>query len=232
MHANGSEAALLRRLGVAATPAAAPRQDLAERLARSLDLNGAVRLHAALQPPAASSRAARGDTAARGHTAALAQALGRELDSLRTSLAAAVAAGAARAADLSRDLADAGPGAGTGAWRQQHSLLQHQMETRIAALRERARQSLRQASPRLRRLADLDATLEAVLADTERRALAGAPALLARQLGGAVKAAGQPDGAWDGADAWCAALQAEIETRLAPVSGLCEALRGERGSWA
>jgi hypothetical protein len=215
--------ALLRRLGVTATPATTPRQDLAERLAQSLDLNGAVRLHAALQPTAASGPAARGQTQTQG----LARALERELDSLRASLAAAVAAGAARAADLSGDLADAGPGAGGGAWRQQHSLLQHQMETRIAALRENARQALRQASPRLRRLADLDAILESVLADTERRALAGAPALLARQLAGT----GQPDGGRDGADAWCAALRAEIETRLAPVSGLWEALRGERGSW-
>jgi hypothetical protein len=217
--------ALLRRLGVTATPATTPRQDLAERLAQSLDLNGAVRLHAALQPAPASGPAARGQTQAQ--TQGLARALERELDRLRTSLAAAVAAGAARAADLSGERADAGPAAGGGAWRQQHSLLQHQMETRIAALRENARQALRQASPRLRRLADLDATLEAVLADTERRALAGAPALLARQLAGA----GPPDGGMEGADAWCAALRAEIETRLAPVSGLWEALRGERGSW-
>jgi len=109
-------------------------------------------------------------------------------------------------------------------YRQRHLELQRQMEQMVGALRDHVRQTVAQASPRLRRLAVLDAALERVLARREHEALPTAVTLLKRRfeqlrLSGA--------GTEVFANAWRQALLAELELRLEPVTGLIEALSNE-----
>jgi hypothetical protein len=121
---------------------------------------------------------------------------------------------------------------------------QREMETAIAPLRARARAALSQATPALAKLAALDAAFGDILAGREARLLAAVPALLEKrfaQLRDAhrqtLAAAGQTDdpAAWLQPGGWlarfCADLQAallaELDLRLQPVTGLIEAFSNE-----
>ena len=121
---------------------------------------------------------------------------------------------------------------------------QREMETAIAPLRAKARAALAQATPALAKLAALDAAFGDILAGREARLLAAVPALLERRFAQlrdahrqALAAAGQTDdpAAWLQPDGWLArfctdlqaALLAELELRLQPVTGLIEAFSNE-----
>ena len=118
---------------------------------------------------------------------------------------------------------EADPERGGAPWRERHLELQRQMEMMIAPLREHVRQALGRASPRLRKLAALDLALQDALAARTQALLPTLPALLERryaQLRATQSLERFP------AD-WRQALLAELELRLAPVTGLVEALTNE-----
>jgi hypothetical protein len=107
--------------------------------------------------------------------------------------------------------------------RRRHMELQRSMESRIEALRVRVRQALAKASPRLAQLAALDAAMEQAFGAREQKLLATLPALSERRL--AAPGSGPEDRHRQ-------VLMAELELRLAPVTGLIEALRNEIGPHA
>jgi hypothetical protein len=116
--------------------------------------------------------------------------------------------------------------------RRRHLELQRTMEPRIGRLRDRTRQALAKASPRLARLAALDAAMEQAFAAREQKLLAALPALAERRL------AGKPDSPADApadtpadapVDALRQVLLAELDLRLAPVAGMIEEFRNEVG---
>lgn len=120
------------------------------------------------------------------------------------------------------------------AYRRYYASLQRDMEQAILELRTAARDALSQTSPALRKLAQLDATLDAVLSERETQQLARLPGLLeqrfaARPTDGSVAQPPSTDGRWsDQADLrplFQSLLMAELDLRLQTVTGLVEALK-------
>jgi len=118
---------------------------------------------------------------------------------------------------------------------------QRDMELSIQPLRTNVRAALGKTSPRLAKLAELDATLEIILRERESKLLATLPLLLKKRYMAAftshqqVQAASQhPDNpaAWTRAGGWLAdfctdmqtLLLAELDLRLQPTTGLIEAM--------
>jgi len=111
----------------------------------------------------------------------------------------------------------------------------------VQPLRVNVRDALAKASPRLKQLADLDATFEAILRERESKLLATVPVLLKKRFEHLYKAhqqalvdaqqADDPAG-WMNPGAWLARfckdmqtlLLAEVALRLQPTVGLIEAL--------
>lgn len=187
--------------------AGAPGGDFAEALARWLGALDAVRLREALQeigPPAAAVAA----SAPAGGSAALAQALHR----VRAALAERILAA----------LTDVDVDAGYGPCRRLHLEHQRRMESRIGALRVQVREALAGASPRLRQLARLDATMQQAFGEREQRLLATLPTLLEQRF------EHRPDAF---VQLWRQVLLAELETRLLPVVGMIEAFSREDAQW-
>jgi len=121
---------------------------------------------------------------------------------------------------------------------------QRDMESSIQPLRVNVRDAVAKASPRLRKLAELDMTLEKVLRDRESKLLSRVPLLLKKRFEQLFKEhqrklaeCGQADNpaAWTQAGGWLARfcndlqtlLLAEAELRLQPTLGLIEAFRQE-----
>jgi hypothetical protein len=117
---------------------------------------------------------------------------------------------------------------------------QHDMELRIQPLRSRVREALAKVSPRLRKLADLDATMEKILREREKQLLAKVPVLLKKRFEQLFKAHQQRLADTRQADSLAASVQAgawlahfcndmqmlllaEVELRLQPTLGLMEA---------
>jgi len=119
---------------------------------------------------------------------------------------------------------------------------QRDMEFRIHPLRVNVRAALARASPRLRKLAELDAMFERILGDREHHLLSKVPILLEKRFVQLFKAHQQRlvepqvdnPADWMQAGAWLArfcsdmqtVLLAESELRLQPTVGLIEALSG------
>jgi hypothetical protein len=127
-------------------------------------------------------------------------------------------------------------------YRRFHEAHQRDMEQRIAPLRSLVRDALTQASPRLAKLAELDATLEKILRPREGKLLARVPALLQPRFDRLYQehrqsriAAGQTDkpADWMRTGGWLARfcenmqalLLAELAFRLQPATGLIDAYR-------
>ena len=121
---------------------------------------------------------------------------------------------------------------------------QRDIATAVAPLRAAARKALAGRSPRLRRLAELDALMEEALAPRERNLLATIPALLGKRFEALLaahratlaQAPAQDDPRqWMQPDGWLAlfrkdlraVLLAELALRLQPVEGLIAALDNE-----
>lgn len=119
---------------------------------------------------------------------------------------------------------------------------QRDMELSVQPLRINTRAALAKASPRLRKLADLDATLEKVMRERESKLLAKVPVLLKSRFEQLFKAHQQRlvdtqqadnPAAWTKTGAWLAhfcddmqtLLLAELELRLQATVGLMEAFR-------
>lgn len=126
-------------------------------------------------------------------------------------------------------------------YRRFYDAHQRDMEMRIQPLRVNVREALAKASPRLKKLADLDAVLEKILRERESKLLATVPVLLKKRFEQLFKThqqmlvdAQQADNPadWTRAGAWLARfcndmqalLLAELELRLQPTVGLIEAL--------
>lgn len=226
---------LVRLLGewVPAAPDA-PGMDFAERLSLQLNPLDAIALQAVNQHV----RGRR--AAARATPPALARRLREDLERARGTLAHAIAQevepflevplpGRGKRAEL--------PSPADAAWsgyQHRHAALQRQMDQMVAAVRDHVRQSLAGGSPRLQRLAALDATLEKVLAARDQAALPRIPRLLQRRFEQLRKAHETADGdpaSWSRPGGWLHAfaqewrqvLLAERDLRLDPVAGLVEA---------
>lgn len=129
-------------------------------------------------------------------------------------------------------------------YRRFYEAHQRDMDANIQPLRVNVREALAKTSPRLRKLAELDATLETILRDREIKLLAKVPVLLKkrfehlfkehRQKLADAQQADNPAG-WMQAGGWLMRfrselqmlLQAELEFRLQPATGLMEALNEE-----
>ncbi len=127
-------------------------------------------------------------------------------------------------------------------YRRFYEAHQRDMELSVQPLRINVREALAKASPRLRKLADLDATLEKILRDRESKLLSKVPVLLKKRFEQLFKAhqqklvdTQQADNpvAWTQAGGWLARfcndmqmlLLAEVELRLQPTVGLIEAFK-------
>ncbi len=181
--------------------------------------------------------------------AAACAAASAEYDRIRTLLVNGIAASCsprpgrahiklpAPAQELPLDLAAAYP-----PYRRFYEEHQRDMELNIQPLRVNVRAALAKASPRLGKLAELDATLEKVLRERESKLLARVPVLLKKHFERLFKEhhqklaetqqADHPAG-WVQAGGWLARfcndmhmlLLAEVELRLQPTLGLIEAFR-------
>jgi hypothetical protein len=126
-------------------------------------------------------------------------------------------------------------------YRQFYDAHQRDMELSVEPLRVNLRAALAKASPRLRKLAELDVVMEKFLREREARRLARVPLLLQKHFDALyaahqqqIAASGQPDtpAAWTRPGGWlarfCQTLQtlllAEAELRLEPSAGLLEAI--------
>jgi hypothetical protein len=198
--------------------AAEPGRAFAEKLGLWLRLNDAINLHAvhAAGPamPPSIPRATEKVT------------LADEFTRLRAELVAAMAPVEAHAS--------------VDDWRRHYLVCQRALEQKIRPFRARVRDLLLRTSPRLAKLAALDAVLDAALAERERKLLATLPALLERrfellrqthQAALAETLPADEPAAEPGSETWLLAfgqelqalLLAEIDTRLEPTLGLIEA---------
>ena len=110
-----------------------------------------------------------------------------------------------------------------GSYRQRYLDIQRRFELRIDPLRQHCRQVLSQASPRLRQLAQLDATLETMLMPRTQALLATLAVLLERRFHRYRQDESLPMADFE--QDFQAALVAELHFRLEPVTGLVEAWR-------
>ena len=127
-------------------------------------------------------------------------------------------------------------------YRRFYEAHQRDMELSIQPLRTNVREALAKASPRLRKLAELDSTFERILRDRESKLLSKVPLLLKKRFEQLFKEhqqkladtqqADNPAG-WIQAGGWLARfcndmqmlLLAEVELRLQPAMGLIEAFK-------
>lgn len=248
-----SRSGLVRLLSDWAPVAAqAPRQDIAQRLGQWLDVSDAITLRAAHQS-IKSAAAVKLLGAGAGARAGQAKVLEQELHRVRTALVKAIVAGDVSPVRNGRERshvpqpqAAPEPGAAFAPYQQRYLERQRQMALRIEALRGHVRHVVALASPRLGQLAAMDAALEQWLAGREQKLLGTVLGVLERRFAQLRKAqqfdgdaAAQPDeaAAWRQPGGWLhafdkeleAALLAELEARLLPVTGLMEALSNELG---
>ena len=123
-------------------------------------------------------------------------------------------------------------------YRRFYEAHQRDMELSVEPLRVNLRHALAKASPRLKKLAELDVVMEKILREREGRLLARVPVLLQKRFDARYAARGQPDNpaAWMHPGGWlarfCQDLQAlllaEAELRLQPSAGLLEAYNQQR----
>jgi hypothetical protein len=222
------------------------KQSVAERLGQWLDVADSITLFSALGPTGAPpSGALKRPTAAR---------VAEEFSLVRAALMMSIRNGGLPGNSeggikfpLPRDGASAEIAASYGAFHRYYVAHQRDMELRIGSLRANVRQALSQATPALGQLVTLDAALEKVLTDRERRLLSLVPGLLEKRFEALLKAhqqtlidcnqSGQADDptSWLRPGGWLAVfrddlhrvLLAELELRLQPVAGLVEAFGNE-----
>ncbi len=211
---------LVRLLGEETAADAQPSgMDFAAQLSLWLNAFDAIGLQAAHQ---AIRRLQAAAPAAPSGRARAAVSLQEDLRRVRSVLATAIATGVP---------APEGADDGFTPYRDRHLQLQRQMELMIGPLRAHVREAASQRSPRLRQLAVLDAAMEQALSAREQALWPKLPALLRRRFeqlrAGAAGDEGQHQALQAFGRAWHQALLAELDVRLAPVSGLVEAAADE-----
>lgn len=219
---------ILSRLALAEAPDRAA--SLAEQLGQWLDLADATSIYTVLHAQA-------GPAAGQGPQR---HPLQQDLEQLRSSMGAALGSEAQEPNPWRIRLPQPGPqespeqAADFTPYHRYYLAWQREMENSIPPLRARARAQAARGGPVLQRLAALDASLEQILAPRERQLLGTLPLLLARRFAQAREAAGtaldgmQPGGWLRRSSAELqAVLQAELEFRLLPVTGLIEAIAEE-----
>ncbi|MDO8773634.1 MAG: DUF3348 domain-containing protein [Burkholderiaceae bacterium] len=129
-------------------------------------------------------------------------------------------------------------------YRRYYAAHQRDMDSSVRPLRSNVRAVLAEASPALRQLAALDATLDAILCERESKLFSTVPLLLERRFEQLRQAHQQmlvdtqqadDPALWMKAGAWLArfcnelqtALLAELDLRLQPTVGLIEAINNE-----
>lgn len=206
--------------------AEASRQDVAERLGQWLNVNEAIRLHAA-QPAIAGAATSAGRRAPRALPAALHTTLRAELDRVRAVLTRAISEHTAhppKPNDLDTAFALA---------HQRLGDLQRRMEMGVQALREHVRQQLAQSTPAMAQLAATDAVMDGLFSGREQRLLSGLTHFFKARFLALRQQAN--DGETPDALRWLSTfaaefeqtLLAELDLRLQPVTGLIEALAHE-----
>lgn len=223
LRGNFSTSGLVRVLGRwMPGEAAAPGQDVAQRLGQWLSVADVITLRAAHQS-IDSPDAARPVRVRAAGTCDVQDALLRVREDLESAVTAREAAAAPE------------PDTGYAPYHRRYLEHQRRMAMSIGSLRDRVRQALATASPRLARLAELDAVLERMLGRREQQLLSTVPAFLKQRFeqlrgqhpgdAGAVAPPGAlPD---TFAREFQEALLAELDLRLQPVTGMIEALRNE-----
>lgn len=223
-----------------------PGNAFAEKLGLWVDFTDAITLSAV---HGASASGAAG--AASGAPSVAAVAVAEELARTRMRLESSItnsgssSAGGTRSGfplpvlDLAMDLSTA-----YAPYRRYYAAHQRDMELSIRPLRFNVREALAGASPALKKLAALDAALDAILSDRESKLLATVPALFKKRFvqlftdhQQRLADNGQADNpaAWMQAGGWLArfrsdlqtVLLAELDVRLQPALGLLEALNQE-----
>ena len=201
-----------------------PQQAFADRLSQWLGWADAISLSAALN----------GAPAPLHGTLACASAEEGECTRVRSALVKAIAQDNILAPGKERGRPHASAHAAAPAeaatdfapYRLRYQARQQAMDAGIGPLRERLRTRLAAQSPAMARLAAVDAVMERVLGEQERRLLAGVPALLEKRFErlrqGTDQAAGWQDAF--GRDMQ-GVLLAELDIRFQPVEGLLDALR-------
>jgi hypothetical protein len=229
--------------------APASREDFAQRLSQWLAVSDAITLRAAHQSiaPVAGGRPARSPAYTPAATpAAATAALGEHVQRVRESLVKAITAGPSPSPRAPRErhpappVEAASPDDGFAPFQQRYLDLQRQMALQVEALRGQARSVLTKASPRLAPLAAFDAVLEQMLGAREQKLMGTVPQVLERRFG-QLRAEHSPEpDAGASPHGWLqafgkdmeAALLAELEVRLQPVTGMMEALNNELGKHA
>ncbi|MBC7481511.1 MAG: DUF3348 domain-containing protein [Rhizobacter sp.] len=204
----------LTRSGMAAADvvdATDSKQTLAERLSPWLAWTDAIALSAVLEGGSALMLS---DTPSDGTASVI-----DEWARVRAELTRAITADPVFATD------HAGSAASFAPYRHRYVTHQRAMEARIGRLRAKVRAALAGHSPKLRRLAALDAVLEHALSARERQLLSTVPKWLEKHFERLRH--GQQE--LDGKDMQ-GVLLAELETRLQPVEGMIDALGNEAQS--
>lgn len=198
----------------------------AEKLGQWVDIAGAITLRAAqaANPPATPS----------GAPSVASVAMGEEFARMRATLENSIA---------KRGLPSA-VATTYEPYRRYYLAHQRDMDLNVGQVRAKVRDRLVKAAPALKQLADLDAALDAILADRESKLFAKVPWLLERRFEQLLEGhqqrllgtqqADNPDG-WMKPGAWLArfchelqmVLLAELDIRLQPTLGLIEAFNNE-----
>ncbi|MFZ3159757.1 MAG: DUF3348 family protein [Rhodoferax sp.] len=116
------------------------------------------------------------------------------------------------------------PAAAFEPYRRHYQVQQREIEVKLRPLRARVREVLGQSSPKLRKLAALDAALDGILGERESKLLQKLPSLLEKRFRQLAKAH-QPTTDWlaNFGQEMQTVLRADMDVRLQPVLGLIEA---------
>lgn len=231
---------------LAVVDAVEPGTAFAERLGLWLNLHDAITLCADLNASTASAPATPSGTKSVARVA-----IGDELARIRAALVNSITQSGSPNLGKSRiELPMPKPGVPIEAatdyepYRRYYSAHQRDMDSSVRPLRSHVREVLARASPALRQLAALDATLDAILCERESKLLSTLPSLLKRRFEQLLKSHQQmlvdtqqadDPALWMKAGAWLArfcddlqtVLLAELDVRLQPTVGLIEAFNNE-----
>ncbi|BDT70497.1 hypothetical protein os4_00040 [Comamonadaceae bacterium OS-4] len=207
----------------AAVDTRAPRQDWAEHWSAWLGPLDAIALSTAL--PEIRNAGATAPEAGKKQAVDIAQLLQQLQDDLTrfVRLIPAPQRSSLRSVSMPQAVTEPVVEEDYGSYRQRYLDIQRRFELRIDPLRQHCRQVLSQASPRLRQLAQLDATLETMLMPRTQALLATLAVLLERRFHRYRQDESLPMADFE--QDFQAALVAELHFRLEPVTGLVEAWR-------
>lgn len=216
-----NSSSLIRLLAdTAALETGASKASMAERLGDWLGWTDAIALSAVLNAGPAAADPAPTPRRPTGHDPlhTATQACAR----VRTELARAITSDPVFASSAAAD--DGNDADAFGPYRRGHGAHQRTMAMRIAALRADVRAVLAASSPRLGRLAALDAVMEAALGERERSLLASVPSWLERHFRQLRQAPERAEALAGFGSFMHSVLLAELDLRLQPVQGLMAAL--------